>query len=62
MEESLRVDWASFFYFKLGLFVMHAIAQHMHARPSLELKIWPRFCPVNLSLSILKLIGRICKL
>jgi len=40
------------FNFKLGLFVLHAIAQHMQARPSLELKTQPRVHPVSLSLSM----------
>ncbi len=31
---------------------MHAIAWHIQACPSLELKIRPRFCPVSLSLSM----------
>ncbi len=38
--------------FKLGCFVMCTIAWLIQARPSLELKIWPRFCPVSLSLSM----------
>jgi hypothetical protein len=29
--------------FKLSCFVMYAIAWHIQARPSLELKTWPRF-------------------
>jgi hypothetical protein len=31
---------------------MHAIALHIQARNSLELKTRPKFCPVNLSLSM----------
>ncbi len=37
------------FNFKFGRFDMHAIARHMHARPSLEFKTRPRFCPVSSS-------------
>ncbi len=38
------------FNFKLGLFVMHAIAWYIEAHPSLELKTQPRFRPVSLNL------------
>jgi hypothetical protein len=38
--------------FMLGHLVMHAIARHIQARPNLELKTRPRFCPVSLSLSM----------
>jgi hypothetical protein len=48
---TLKVFCAMFFYFKLGLFVMHGIARHIQARPSLELKTWPRFHPVSFSFS-----------
>jgi hypothetical protein len=41
-----------FFNFKFGPFVMYAIARHIQAGPSLELKTLPRFCPVSLSLSM----------
>ncbi len=40
------------FNFKLGRLVMHAIALHIQARPSLELKTRPRFRPVSISLSM----------
>jgi hypothetical protein len=40
------------FNIKLGYFAMYALAQHIQARPSLELKTRPRFCPVSLSLSM----------
>jgi hypothetical protein len=36
----------------LAVLVMSAIACHTQAHPCLELKIWPRFCPVSLSLSV----------
>jgi hypothetical protein len=35
------------FNFKLCCFVMCAIAQHIQARLSLELKTRPRFCPLS---------------
>jgi hypothetical protein len=50
--ENLEVVWAKFSNFKLGCLVVYAIAQRMQARPSLELKARPRFCPVRLSLSM----------
>ncbi len=40
------------FNIKLGHFAVYALAQHIQVRPSLELKTWPRFCPVSLSLSM----------
>jgi hypothetical protein len=40
------------FNFKLGSFVMYAIARHTQARLSLELITQPRFHPVSLSLYI----------
>ncbi len=46
MGENLKVV----FNFNFGLFVMHAIAQHVHACPSLELKTRPRFCHFSLGL------------
>jgi hypothetical protein len=42
------------FNFKLARFVMHRIPRHIQARPSLELKIKPRFRPVSSSLSMHK--------
>ncbi len=42
------------FSFKLGRFVMYAIAQHLQTRPRLELKTRPKFCPVSLSLPMLR--------
>ncbi len=44
------------FNFELGCFVMYAIARHIQARPSLELKTRPRFHPVTRSLSTIGLI------
>ncbi len=41
-----------FFNFKLGHYVIRAIAWHIQACPTLELKTRPRFCPVSLSLSM----------
>jgi hypothetical protein len=35
------------FNFKLGCIVMYTIAQHIQARPSLELKTRPRFRPLS---------------
>jgi hypothetical protein len=46
MGENLKVV----FNFNFGLFVMHAIAQHIHACPNLELKTRPRFYPFSLGL------------
>ncbi len=44
--ENLKAVWAEFSTFKLGCFVMYAIAQHIQqAHPNLELKTRPRFCP-----------------
>ncbi len=40
------------FNFKLGCFVLCTIAWPIQARPSLEWKIRPRFCPVSLSVSM----------
>ncbi len=40
------------FNFKLGCFVMCVIAWPTQAQLSLELKTWPRFRPVSLSLSM----------
>ncbi len=40
------------FNFKLGCFVMCTITWLIQARPSLELKTWPRFPPVSISLSM----------
>ncbi len=40
------------FNFKLGYFVMPALARHIQACPSQELKTRPRFCLVSLSLSM----------
>jgi hypothetical protein len=42
------------FNFKLGCFVMCAIVRYTQARPSPELKTRPRFRPVSLHLSMLK--------
>jgi hypothetical protein len=38
------------FNFKLGHFVMKAIAQYIQTLSRLELKTWPKFCPFSLSL------------
>ncbi len=43
---------ARVFNIKLGYFAMYALAQHIQARLSLELKTRPRFCPVSLILFI----------
>jgi hypothetical protein len=44
------------FNFKFGcFFVKSVIAWHRHACPHVELKAWPGFCPVSLSLSIIVL-------
>ncbi len=44
--------WGQVFNFKLGHFVIHAIAWYIQAHPTLELKTRQRFCPVSLSLSM----------
>jgi hypothetical protein len=45
------------FNFKIGCFVISAISWHKRERPNLELKTRPRFCPVSLSLSLLRVIS-----
>jgi hypothetical protein len=51
--ENLKVVRTKFSTFKLDPFVMHAIGRDIQARPSLEFKTLPRFCPVSLSLSMI---------
>jgi hypothetical protein len=48
--DNLKVVAAEFSTYSLAVFVMSVIAWHTHARPQLELKTRPRFCPVSLSL------------
>jgi hypothetical protein len=50
--ENLKVVLGRVFNFKLGYFVMQAIAQYMQACPSIELKTRPRPCSDSLSLSM----------
>jgi hypothetical protein len=49
MGENLKVVWAEFSSCKFGCFITYAIAQHTQARSSLELKTWPKFCPISIS-------------
>ncbi len=51
--DNLKVVLAKFSTFNLGCFVMYANAQCIQARPGLELKTWPRLCPVSFSSSVL---------
>ncbi len=51
MGDNLKVVLAKFSTLNLGCFIMYANERHIQARPGLELKTWPRFCPVSLSLS-----------
>jgi hypothetical protein len=52
MGENLKFVWDEFSTLSLAVLVMSVIARHSQARPCLELKTRPRFCPVSLSLSM----------
>jgi hypothetical protein len=41
-KEIIKIVWAEFSTLSLAVFVMHAIAQHIQAHPSLELKTHPK--------------------
>jgi hypothetical protein len=51
--ENLKVIWAKFSSLILAVLVSSVIAWYRQARPHLELKTWPRFCPVSLSFSVI---------
>ncbi len=50
-RDNLKVVWAKFSTLSLAVIVMIVIPRHIQAIPHLELKAWPRFRPVHLSLS-----------
>ncbi len=47
MGENLKIVLAEFSTLSLAAFVMGVIASHRQARPHLDLKTWPWFCPVS---------------
>jgi hypothetical protein len=52
MRVDLKVVSAKFSTLSLAVFVISIIAWHTQARPSLELKIRPRYSPISLSSSM----------
>jgi hypothetical protein len=49
MGDNLIVVQAEFSTFSHAVFVKGVVVLHRQARPHLEMKTRPRFCPINLS-------------